>query len=76
MRGLTRRQAVAAGGLFAAGLTTRPLSAQKLSDRNITIIVPFTPGSGPDILAVSPQRKSAIAGVRRSLSTTSPAPAE
>jgi tripartite-type tricarboxylate transporter receptor subunit TctC len=26
-------------------------SAQKLSDRPITIIVPYSPGTGPDILA-------------------------
>lgn len=51
MGGLTRRQALAGGSMLAAGLASGPLAAQKLSDRNITIIVPFTPGSGPDILA-------------------------
>lgn len=51
MGAITRRQALAGGSLAVLGLGADPLSAQKLSDRNITIIVPFTPGSGPDILA-------------------------
>src|SRR5437773_1931026 len=33
-----------------AGLTS-DAAAQKLSDRPITIIVPYSPGTGPDILA-------------------------
>ncbi len=32
-------------------LVTGPATAQKLSDRPVTIIVPFTPGTGIDILA-------------------------
>ena len=39
---------IAVGGLAMAS-TNAP--AQKLSDRAITLIVPYTPGSGPDILA-------------------------
>jgi len=40
-------------GQAALGLTLlpRPLAAQKLSDRPITIVVPFTAGTGIDILA-------------------------
>ena len=46
---LTRR-AVAIGG--AAALTfPAAASAQRLSDRPIIIVVPFSAGSGPDILA-------------------------
>jgi tripartite-type tricarboxylate transporter receptor subunit TctC len=46
----TRRQAVA-GGLSALALPfATPARAQKLSDRTITVIVPFTAGSGPDLL--------------------------
>ena len=39
--------------LFAAllGSPASDASAQKLSDRPITIIVPYSPGTGPDILA-------------------------
>ncbi|MBM1174681.1 Bug family tripartite tricarboxylate transporter substrate binding protein [Microvirga arabica] len=46
---LSRRGLLAALAMSAAvpGLT----QAQGLSDRNIFIIVPFTPGSGPDVLA-------------------------
>src|SRR5215510_4226138 len=46
---LSRRQF----GTAALGLTLlpRPLAAQKLSDRPITIVVPFTAGTGIDILA-------------------------
>jgi tripartite-type tricarboxylate transporter receptor subunit TctC len=49
MVGLSRRTLLAALAMSAAapGLT----QAQGLSDRNIFIIVPFTPGSGPDVLA-------------------------
>jgi tripartite-type tricarboxylate transporter receptor subunit TctC len=49
MVGLSRRSLLAALAMSAAapGLT----QAQGLSDRNIFIIVPFTPGSGPDVLA-------------------------
>ncbi|MGL4241942.1 MAG: tripartite tricarboxylate transporter substrate binding protein, partial [Beijerinckiaceae bacterium] len=48
MSDLTRR-AVLAG---AAAMAVMPAAeAQKLSDRTVSIIVPFTAGSGPDILA-------------------------
>jgi tripartite-type tricarboxylate transporter receptor subunit TctC len=43
------RRAVLAG--MAAAAAASPATAQKLSDRPITIVVPFTPGSGPDVLA-------------------------
>jgi tripartite-type tricarboxylate transporter receptor subunit TctC len=48
-RNLSRRQF----GEAALGLTLvpRPLAAEKLSDRPITIVVPFTAGTGIDILA-------------------------
>jgi tripartite-type tricarboxylate transporter receptor subunit TctC len=48
-RNLSRRQF----GKAALGLTLvpRPLAAEKLSDRPITIVVPFTAGTGIDILA-------------------------
>src|SRR4030095_10571910 len=48
-RNLSRRQF----GKAALGLTLvpRPLPAEKLSDRPITIVVPFTAGTGIDILA-------------------------
>ncbi|MFM9974865.1 MAG: Bug family tripartite tricarboxylate transporter substrate binding protein [Beijerinckiaceae bacterium] len=42
------RRAVTFG---AAAMLASPALAQKLSDRPITIIVPFSPGSGPDLLA-------------------------
>jgi tripartite-type tricarboxylate transporter receptor subunit TctC len=45
---LTRRAALA-GAASLAGLSAA--HAQKLSDRTVSIIVPFTAGSGPDILA-------------------------
>lgn len=51
MSSLTRRAALAGGTMVALGAWAGPAMAQKLSDRNVTIIVPFTPGSGPDILA-------------------------
>ena len=44
----TRRMILAG---LAAPLLAAGAAAQKLSDRAITIIVPFSPGSGPDILA-------------------------
>jgi tripartite-type tricarboxylate transporter receptor subunit TctC len=37
--------------LGAAALTALPARAQRLSEQPVTIIVPFSPGSGPDILA-------------------------
>jgi tripartite-type tricarboxylate transporter receptor subunit TctC len=46
--GLTRRAALAGAATLVAMPAAR---AQKLSDRTISIIVPFTAGSGPDILA-------------------------
>ena len=39
--------AICAVAAFVAG----PAAAQRLSDRPIFIVVPFTPGSGPDVLA-------------------------
>jgi tripartite-type tricarboxylate transporter receptor subunit TctC len=52
MTEITRRAAVlAAANLTAAALLPHNAQAQGLSDRPITIIVPFSAGSGPDILA-------------------------
>ena len=45
---ITRRSVLLAGACSLAAPSTR---AQRLSDRAITIIVPFTPGTGIDILA-------------------------
>jgi tripartite-type tricarboxylate transporter receptor subunit TctC len=42
------RRAVTLG---VAAMVAAPATAQKLSDRPITIVVPFSPGSGPDLLA-------------------------
>jgi tripartite-type tricarboxylate transporter receptor subunit TctC len=49
MVGLSRRSLLAALAMSAAAPSRT--KAQGLSDRNIFIIVPFTPGSGPDVLA-------------------------
>ncbi len=49
MVGLSRRSLLAALAMSAAAPSLT--KAQGLSDRNIYIIVPFTPGSGPDVLA-------------------------
>jgi tripartite-type tricarboxylate transporter receptor subunit TctC len=49
MVGLSRRSLLAALAVSAAAPSLT--KAQGLSDRNIFIIVPFTPGSGPDVLA-------------------------
>jgi tripartite-type tricarboxylate transporter receptor subunit TctC len=49
MVGLSRRSLLAALAMSAAAPSLT--KAQGLSDRNIFIIVPFTPGSGPDVLA-------------------------
>jgi tripartite-type tricarboxylate transporter receptor subunit TctC len=38
-------------GLAVCAAPIRDAAAQKLSDRPITIIVPYSPGTGPDILA-------------------------
>jgi tripartite-type tricarboxylate transporter receptor subunit TctC len=46
---LSRRDVVT--GLGLSCLVPGAVLAQGLSDRNIFIIVPFTPGSGPDVLA-------------------------
>ena len=46
---ISRRSLLAALALSAAA--PGPGQAQGLSNRNIFIIVPFTPGSGPDVLA-------------------------
>ncbi|CAN1511671.1 Bordetella uptake gene [Rhabdaerophilaceae bacterium] len=48
MTGLTRRTALCGAAALAFASSAH---AQKLSDRTISIIVPFTAGSGPDILA-------------------------
>lgn len=50
MRMKRRKALVAAASMLGAGMSTR-LLAQGLSDRAITIIVPFTAGTGMDILA-------------------------
>ncbi len=47
MFNLTRR----ALGLGGAALLATPACAQRLSERPLTIIVPFSAGSGPDLLA-------------------------
>ncbi len=49
MAGISRRSLLAALALSAAAPGSG--QAQGLSNRNIFIIVPFTPGSGPDVLA-------------------------
>jgi tripartite-type tricarboxylate transporter receptor subunit TctC len=49
MVALTRRALLAA--LAILGAVSAPAQAQRLSERPIFIIVPFTPGSGPDVLA-------------------------
>ena len=41
----------AAALLLAAALALAPAAAQRLSDRTIFIVVPFTPGTGIDVLA-------------------------
>ena len=46
---LSRRSLLAA--LVTSAAIPSPSMGQGLSDRNIFIIVPFTPGSGPDVLA-------------------------
>ncbi len=46
---LSRRSLLAALAMWLPSLARA--QAQGLSDRNIFIIVPFTPGSGPDVLA-------------------------
>jgi tripartite-type tricarboxylate transporter receptor subunit TctC len=38
-------------GLAVAAMRTPPAAAQGLSNRPITIIVPFSPGTGPDVIA-------------------------
>lgn len=48
MSGSTRRVLLSGMAVLALSPAAR---AQKLSDRTVTIIVPFTAGSGPDILA-------------------------
>ncbi|MEA2878274.1 MAG: hypothetical protein QOF14_3470 [Hyphomicrobiales bacterium] len=50
----TMHRGIAIAFFLSAGLTAGmafDASAQKLSDRPITIIVPYSPGTGPDILA-------------------------
>ena len=49
MAALTRRTLLAT--LAASAALAGDASAQRLSERPITIVVPFTPGSGPDVLA-------------------------
>jgi tripartite-type tricarboxylate transporter receptor subunit TctC len=48
---LSRLRATAILAALAFGLSVAPAQAQRLSDRPIFIIVPFTPGTGPDVLA-------------------------
>ena len=51
MSDMMRQFAVAAVAICLWTLGPCPASAQKLSERPITIVVPFTPGTGIDILA-------------------------
>ena len=51
MKSLTRRTILKAAGVTAAGAFAAPAFAQGLSNRAVTIIVPFSPGSAPDTLA-------------------------
>ncbi|MEI8144986.1 MAG: tripartite tricarboxylate transporter substrate-binding protein [Alphaproteobacteria bacterium] len=44
---ITRRLAT----MGLAALAATPASAQRLSEQPITVVVPFSPGSGPDLLA-------------------------
>ena len=49
MADLSRRTLLAALTLSVAG--SRQATAQRLSEKPIFLVVPFTPGSGPDVLA-------------------------
>jgi tripartite-type tricarboxylate transporter receptor subunit TctC len=48
---LTRRAILKAVGITAAGVLAAPALAQGISNRTVTNIVPFSPGTAPDILA-------------------------
>lgn len=50
---LNRRHLILAGAAIAAGLSFAPLHAmaQDYPNRNVTLVVPFTPGGSTDILA-------------------------
>ena len=62
------------GTLFLVALSVLPAAAQ-LTGRPITIIVPYTPGTGIDILARALGAEFTRNGASRSSSTTSRAPA-
>jgi tripartite-type tricarboxylate transporter receptor subunit TctC len=51
MTSLTRRTILKAAGITAAGAFAAPALAQGISNRAVTNIVPFSPGTAPDILA-------------------------
>ena len=51
MKPSLRLRAAALIGLTLAQLLVGPAIAQRLSDRTIFIVVPFTPGTGIDVLA-------------------------
>lgn len=48
---LTRRAILKAAGMTAASMLAAPALAQGISNRAVTNIVPFSPGTAPDILA-------------------------
>ena len=48
---LTRRAILKAAGITAASVLAAPALAQGISNRAVTNIVPFSPGTAPDILA-------------------------
>ena len=48
---LTRRALMKAAGVTAASVLAAPALAQGISNRAVTNIVPFSPGTAPDILA-------------------------
>ncbi|HEX8165365.1 MAG TPA: tripartite tricarboxylate transporter substrate binding protein [Beijerinckiaceae bacterium] len=48
---MTLRSFVRAAAVLLAAFTLAPAAAQRLSDRTIFIVVPFTPGTGIDVLA-------------------------
>ncbi len=51
MKTLTRRAILKSTGAVAAGALAAPAFAQGISNRAVTFIVPFSPGTAPDILA-------------------------
>ena len=55
--------AVAAAGLFAVGCTLGPAAAQDWPTRPVTMVVPFPPGGGTDVLGrIIGRRLSEILG--------------